>query len=38
MNAIGILAINTGSYINLISMATRGTAACLLEHNQLASL
>ena len=27
MNAIGILAINTVSHINLISMATRGTAA-----------
>ena len=27
MNAIGILAINTASYIILISMATRGTAA-----------
>ena len=26
-NAIGILAINTASYINLISMAARGTAA-----------
>ena len=27
MNAIGILAINAALYINLISMATRGTAA-----------
>ena len=27
MNAISILAINTPSYINLISMAARGTAA-----------
>ena len=27
MNTIGILAINTASYINLISMATGGTAA-----------
>ena len=27
MNAIGILAINTASYINLTSMATEGTAA-----------
>ena len=27
MNAIGILAINTASYINLIGMAARGTSA-----------
>ena len=27
MNVIGILAINTASYINLISMAARGAAA-----------
>ena len=33
MNAIGILAINTASYINLISMATRALLHDLAHRN-----